>query len=173
MRDRDLPDADDGVSRRRLLTSSATAASLVWAAPTVRSLRLVASAGSPEPSPTSTTFVPGPMPVVEAISVCSPEAPFAVQGRVSGFPSNTRFGFNVLFRFADGSESRAGSAFTTDAEGNAEDIGSVGASQPFTASINIWPDPNENGQQDPSEATFFSGTLTIDEPCTGGTFTPD
>jgi hypothetical protein len=49
---------DAGIDRRRFVVQSAAAAGVVWSAPTVRTVRLVAAAGSRPPAPTSTTALP-------------------------------------------------------------------------------------------------------------------
>jgi hypothetical protein len=106
-------------------------------------------------------------PTATAVSVCTPEEPFAVAGFVSGFPANETFA--ILIEFTTGGS--AGTGFTTDANGQAA-VGSVLATQPFTASVVTFSDPNGNIQLDPGEAVVLAGTLIVDQPCTDGTFIP-
>jgi hypothetical protein len=106
-------------------------------------------------------------PTAVAVSVCTPGEPFAVAGFVSGFPANQTFGI----RIESATVGSAGTGFTTDANGEAP-VGSVLATQPFTASVVIFSDPNANIHQDPGEAVILAGTLIVDQPCTDGTFIP-
>jgi hypothetical protein len=104
-------------------------------------------------------------PAVSAVSVCTPEHQFAIEGHVSGFPSNQQFG--IALRFGDGST--AGTDFTTDATGAAV-VGSVEADAAFSAFVTIWSDPDGNIGQDPGEPTVVRGLLVVDQPCTDGRF---
>jgi hypothetical protein len=81
--------APSGLSRRDFVRGGSTAmgvgAALVWAGPTIRSIRIAANAGSPMPPTTTGTVVPG------GSTIAAPEPSTSVRGTTAttkpGVPS--------------------------------------------------------------------------------------
>jgi hypothetical protein len=119
--------------------------------------------GDPFCSPTQLFRTTAPGGVFRVVSTCTDQYPYGVSGEVESYEPDTTFGVRATFETGG----TAGTLFTTDADGSSG-VGSVLGTEPFTAHVVIWLNPNADFEQDPGEPTVHDQVWVVDEPCTDG-----
>ena len=165
-------DVGDGWSRRRVLRDVGLGAGLLWTAPAVRSVRLVAAGGTPEPGTTTTAVtVPEPEAGVHLHVACTNEEPFQLTIVLVGFAPDTEFRYRIHVDYADGTDFDEAFWFHTDALGGESFPSAIpSATQPYEIqNLDLFIDPDHDDHADFHEGpgiAGFNGYFNVTEPCT-------
>jgi hypothetical protein len=96
-------------------------------------------------------------PTIYAQASCYGPEPYGGTLNVSGLEPDTRYS---LYYVGTG-----GHSFVTDTSGSRPGAGGFVSAEPFEITVQIWPDPNNNFDQDPGESTVIDAHFIVDEPC--------